>query len=135
MREPIWSEHIKFFWHKRLLFIQQRKTCSFRNSFSEVSPYSDREECGREERGGSSWVWTFSGGSSRGSWVAVTWDLAMVVGAGWLPRGQRWSISRRMEGGWRLAFPSASIAFLTSLIKKTNIRKKTFKINSYWDFI
>ena len=46
----------------------------------EVSPFSDRKECGCEECGGfGSWAWTFSDGSSRGSRVAEAWNLATVV--------------------------------------------------------
>ena len=41
-------------------------------------------------------------------------DLAIVEWPGRLPRGQRWSISRRINGDYKLAFASALIAFLIS---------------------
>ena len=52
--------------------------------------------------------------SSRESWMEEACDFATVEWAGWLPRGQRWSILCRIDGGCRLVFASASIAFLTN---------------------
>ena len=78
---------------------------------SEVSLLPAGEELdGLGAEGGGS----FSTGLSRGSRVEEAYDLATVEWAGRLPRGQRWSISRRINGGCRLAFALASIAFSTS---------------------
>ena len=49
--------------------------------------------------------------SLRGCQMEEAYDLAMVEWAGWLPHGQCWSILRRIDGGCRPAFTSASIAF------------------------
>ena len=73
----------------------------------------------------------FSTGSSRGSRVEEACDLATVEWAGRLPRGQRWSISRRIDGGCRLAFASASIVFLTSSSQLSCSRPRY----SIWAFI
>ena len=51
---------------------------------------------------------------SRGSQVEKACDLATVEWASLLPCGQYWSILRKIDGGCRLAFALALIAFSTS---------------------
>ena len=47
-------------------------------------------------------------------WVEEAFDLVIVEWTSQLPRGQHWSISRKIDGGCRLAFALVSIVFSTS---------------------
>ena len=110
-------------WSKRRCFF-----FSLRAFLSEVSLLPAGEELdgfGAEGGGG------FSTGLSRGSWVEEAYDLVTVEWVGQLLRGQRWSISRRIDGGCRLAFASASIAFSTSSSQLSCSRPRC----SIWAFI
>ena len=112
-----------YFWSKRRCFF-----FFFQAFLSEVSLLPAGEELdgfGAEGGGG------YSTGLSQGSRVEETCDLAMVEWAGRLLRRQRWSISHRIDGGCRLAFASASIAFLTSSSQLSCSRPRY----SIWAFI
>ena len=110
-------------WFKRQCFF-----FSLRAFLSEVLLFPAGEELdGFDVKGGES----FSTGLLRGSRVEEACDLAMVEWAGCLPCVQRWSISRRIDGSCRLAFASASIAFLTSSFQLSCSRPRC----SIWAFI
>ena len=110
-------------WSKRRCFF-----FSLRAFLSEVSLLLAGEELDGFGAEGSG---SFLTGSSRGSRVEEACDLATVEWASRLPRGQRWSISRRIDGGCRLAFASASIAFSTSSSQLSCSRPRC----SIWAFI
>ena len=101
---------------------------SLRAFLSEVSllPVGEKLDGFGAESGGG-----FSTGLLRGSQVEKACDLATVEWAGRLPREQRWSISYRIDGGYKLAFASASIAFLTSSSQLLCSRPRC----SIWTFI
>ena len=96
---------------------------SFRVSLSELSPFSDREEYRCEECRGLYWAFLEEAEVlSREFRVGEASDLATVVWARRLPRGKRWSISLRKEGGWRLLTVSSTNASqLSSSLSRCSI--------------
>ena len=65
------------------------------------------------------------------SWIEKVYDLAMVESASWLPCRQCWSLSHKINGGCRLTFALASIAFLTNSSQLSCSRLRC----SIWAFI
>ena len=110
-------------WSKRRYFF-----FSLQAILSEISllPAGEKLDSFGAERGGS-----FLTGLLRGSQVKEACDLATVKWAGWLLYGQCWCIPNRIDGGYRLAFASASIAFLISSSQLSCSRPRC----SIWAFI
>ena len=83
-----------------------------------VGGLADRKDWGREEcckeRGSLFGARAFLDSLSQGSRVNKAWIWVFLERLSWESRGQRWSISLRMEGGWRLSIAFWNNAFQLS---------------------